>query len=68
MYFPDSSNLLLPTALNQAVKSSRCVHIAIGTGGKWSSSRLLLYLCSAIPELMSNCTFENEVFKNTGKC
>lgn len=68
MYFPDSSNLLLPTVLNQAVKSSCCVHVAVGTRGKWSSSRPPLYLCSAFLELMSNCISENEVFKNIGEC
>lgn len=34
MYFPGTSNLLLPTVLNQAVKSSCCVHIAVGHQGE----------------------------------
>ena len=68
MYFPDTSSLLLPTVLNQAVKPSCCVRIAIGTREKRSSSRPLPSPCLALLELMSNCTFENEVFKNIGKC
>lgn len=34
MYFADSSNLLLPTMPNQAVSSSCCVHVAVGTRGE----------------------------------
>lgn len=66
-YFPDSSSLLLPT-MPIGLLSPLAVCTQLLALGKWSGLRPLPHPGSALLELMSDCTFENEVFKNIGKC